>query len=102
MFARLALAGAVLTACGGSDAPTNDLPAGITQVSSTAYPATAVGKGDTAATHSTAPTHNTVTVTVAGRKRRTFIGWTNFQLLSCDRPSTRHTRNTTVGLASSR
>ena len=49
-WALTALAGAVLTACGGSDAPTNDLPAGITQVSSTVYPATAVGKGDTAAT----------------------------------------------------
>ena len=49
-WALTALAGAVLTACGGSDAPTNDLPAGITQVSSTVYPATAAGKGDTAAT----------------------------------------------------
>ena len=33
-WALTALAGAVLTACGGSDAPMNDLPAGITQVSS--------------------------------------------------------------------
>ena len=49
-WALTALAGAALTACGGSDAPTNDLPAGITQVSSTAYPATAAGQGDTAAT----------------------------------------------------
>lgn len=48
--AMTALAGAVLAACGGSDDPTNDLPAGITQVSSTVYPATTVGKGDSAAT----------------------------------------------------
>ncbi|MBY0408723.1 MAG: D-(-)-3-hydroxybutyrate oligomer hydrolase, partial [Burkholderiaceae bacterium] len=48
--AMTALAGAVLAACGGgSSGPTNDLPAGITQVGSTTYPATMVGAGDTAA-----------------------------------------------------
>lgn len=49
--AMTTLAGAVLAACGGgSSNPTNDLPAGITPVSATAYPATTVGAGDTAAT----------------------------------------------------
>lgn len=41
---------AVLAACGGSDDPRNELPAGITAVSATTYPATTVGKGDSAAT----------------------------------------------------
>ncbi|NMM79192.1 D-(-)-3-hydroxybutyrate oligomer hydrolase, partial [Acidovorax sp. SRB_24] len=49
--ALTALAGAVLAACGGgSSGPTNDLPKGVTQVSATAYPATTVGTGSTAAT----------------------------------------------------
>nr|MBP8226338.1 hypothetical protein [Acidovorax sp.] len=48
--AMTALAGAVMAACGGSSNPTNDLPAGITPVSATVYPATTAGKGDTAAT----------------------------------------------------
>ncbi|HNZ90456.1 MAG TPA: 3-hydroxybutyrate oligomer hydrolase family protein [Acidovorax sp.] len=48
--AMTALTGAVLAACGGSSDPTNDLPAGITPVSATVYPATTVGKGDSAAT----------------------------------------------------
>ena len=48
--AWLALATAVLAGCGGSDAPTNDLPQGITQLSVTAYSATSVGAGDSAAT----------------------------------------------------
>ncbi len=49
--ALTAVAAAALAACGGSDsAPTNDLPKGVTQVSATVYPATTVGKGDTAAT----------------------------------------------------
>ena len=47
--ALLALATAVLAACGGSD-PSNDLPQGITQIGVTAYPATVVGSGDSAAT----------------------------------------------------
>ncbi len=45
-----ALTGAVLAACGGSDDPSNDLPAGITPLSASVYPATTVGKGDSAAT----------------------------------------------------
>ena len=44
------LAGAVLAACGGGERPINSLPAGITPVKNTAYPATTVGTGDTAAT----------------------------------------------------
>lgn len=49
--AMTALAGAVLAACGGgSSTPTNDLPKGVTQVSATAYPATTVGVGGSAAT----------------------------------------------------
>ena len=49
--ALTAMATAALAACGGSDsAPTNDLPKGVTPVSATVYPATTVGKGDTAAT----------------------------------------------------
>ncbi|NMM81973.1 hydrogenase [Acidovorax sp. SRB_14] len=49
--ATTALAGAVLAACGGgSSLPTNELPKGVSQVSATVYPATTVGKGDTAAT----------------------------------------------------
>jgi len=49
--AMTALAGAVLAACGGgSSAPTNQLPTGVTQVSATVYPATTVGTGATAAT----------------------------------------------------
>ncbi len=49
--AMTALAGAVLVACGGgSSTPTNNLPTGVTQVSATVYPATTVGKGDSAAT----------------------------------------------------
>ena len=49
-LALTALTGAVLAACGGSDDPSNDLPAGITPISATIYPATTVGKGDSAAT----------------------------------------------------
>jgi hydroxybutyrate-dimer hydrolase len=50
-LAMTALAGAVLAACGGgSTTPTNNLPTGVTQVSATVYPATTVGKGDSAAT----------------------------------------------------
>ena len=49
--ALTAVAAAALGACGGSDSvPTNDLPKGVTPVSATVYPATIVGKGDTAAT----------------------------------------------------
>ena len=51
--ALTALAAAVLAACGGDSsdpAPVNSLPAGVTQVSAIAYPATTVGAGDTAAT----------------------------------------------------
>src|SRR5690348_14904040 len=48
--ALLALATTVLAACGGGHDPTNDLPAGITQVGVTTYSATSVGAGDTAAT----------------------------------------------------
>ena len=45
-----ALAGAVLTACGGgSSGPSNEMPLGITEISATAYPATAVGSGGSAA-----------------------------------------------------
>ena len=45
------VAAAVLAACGGGDAvPTNDLPAGITQLGFTNYSATAVGVGDTSST----------------------------------------------------
>lgn len=49
-LALTALTGAVLAACGGSDDPSNDLPAGITPLSASVYPATTVGKGDSAAT----------------------------------------------------
>jgi len=49
-LALTALTGAVLAACGGSDDPSNDLPAGITPISATVYPATTAGKGDSAAT----------------------------------------------------
>ena len=47
-----ALAGAVLAACGGGggDSAKNVLPAGITEVSQTSYPATSAGAGSTAAT----------------------------------------------------
>lgn len=45
-----ALATAVLAACGGSEAPTNDLPQGITEHSVTAYWATTVGASDSPAT----------------------------------------------------
>ena len=38
-----------LSACGGSDSPTNNLPTGITQQSVTVYSATSVGVGNTAA-----------------------------------------------------
>ena len=51
-WALTALAGAALAACGGSDSdplPVNTLPAGVTQISSTLYPATTVGSGSTAA-----------------------------------------------------
>ena len=51
--ALTALAAAVLAACGGDSSdptPVNTLPAGVTQVSAIAYPATTVGAGDTAAT----------------------------------------------------
>ena len=48
--AWLALVTAVLAGCGGSDAPTNDLPPGITQLSVTTYSATSVGAGDSPAT----------------------------------------------------
>ena len=41
---------ASLAACGGSDDPRNELPAGIAPISVTVYPATTVGKGDSAAT----------------------------------------------------
>ncbi|MBL0088787.1 MAG: hydrogenase [Ideonella sp.] len=42
---------ASLTACGGSDSPElASMPSGFTQISVTSYAATAVGKGDTAAT----------------------------------------------------
>ena len=43
---------AVLTACGGGDGPrpSNIMPAGITEISNTAYLATGVGTGSTAAT----------------------------------------------------
>jgi len=44
-----ALSAATLAACGGSG-PSNELPKGIKEISATAYPATTVGKGDTAAT----------------------------------------------------
>ena len=45
-----ALAGAALAACGGgSSGPSNHLPNGIKEISATAYPATAVGTGATAA-----------------------------------------------------
>lgn len=44
-----ALSAATLAACGGSG-PSNELPKGIKEIGATAYPATTVGKGDTAAT----------------------------------------------------
>ncbi|MBC7917754.1 MAG: hydrogenase, partial [Rhodoferax sp.] len=51
--AAVTLGASLLSACGGgSDGPrlSNDLPAGITQLSSLVYPATARGTGDTATT----------------------------------------------------
>ncbi len=49
-WAVTALAGATLAACGGgSSSPTNDLPAGIKEISATVYPATTAGTGATAA-----------------------------------------------------
>lgn len=51
-WALTALAGAVLSACGGSDSdplPVNTLPAGVTQISAKVYGATTVGTGATAA-----------------------------------------------------
>lgn len=44
-----AVSAAALAAC-GSSGPSNDLPRGIKEISVTAYPATTVGTGDTAAT----------------------------------------------------
>lgn len=49
-WAVTALAGATLAACGGGSGPTNDLPAGIKEISATVYPATTAGTGATAAT----------------------------------------------------
>ena len=47
----LSLTGVLLIGCGGGDdAPTNDLPTGITQQGMTVYSATALGSGTTAAT----------------------------------------------------
>lgn len=51
-WALTALAGAVLSACGGSDSdplPVNTLPAGVTQISAKVYGATTAGTGSTAA-----------------------------------------------------
>ena len=48
--ACLGLGAALLGGCGGSSDPTNTLPAGVSQLSRTAYPATSVGSGSTAAT----------------------------------------------------
>ncbi len=48
--ATLALGAALLTACATPGSNTNELPAGITPVSTTIYPATSPGPGDTAAT----------------------------------------------------
>ena len=46
------LGASLLSACGGGDTapPSNDLPTGISQISSVVYPATARGTGDTTAT----------------------------------------------------
>ncbi|MEP7102480.1 MAG: 3-hydroxybutyrate oligomer hydrolase family protein [Burkholderiales bacterium] len=46
----LGLTGVLLSGCYGDDSPTNDLPTGITQQGITAYSATVVGTGSTAAT----------------------------------------------------
>ena len=51
-WALTALTGAALAACGGSDSdplPVNTLPSGVTQISTTLYPATTAGNGSTAA-----------------------------------------------------
>lgn len=53
-WALTAAAAAVLAACGGGSGgslgPSNELPAGVREISATAYPATTVGSGSTAAT----------------------------------------------------
>ncbi|MBS0467297.1 MAG: hydrogenase, partial [Proteobacteria bacterium] len=49
-WAMTAISAATLAACGGSSGFSNDLPKGIKEIGTTAYPATTVGKGDTPAT----------------------------------------------------
>ncbi|MEG0558324.1 MAG: 3-hydroxybutyrate oligomer hydrolase family protein, partial [Comamonas sp.] len=49
-WAATAVAAATLVACGGDTMPSNHLPRGFTDLGMTAYPATAVSTGSTAAT----------------------------------------------------
>ncbi|MEG0445653.1 MAG: 3-hydroxybutyrate oligomer hydrolase family protein, partial [Comamonas sp.] len=49
-WAATAVAAATLVACGGDILPSNHLPRGFTDLGVTAYPATAVSTGSTAAT----------------------------------------------------